>query len=130
MTPRDLADAFFAKAAEDESLLRLLVADTEIADDIFGFHVQQAAEKLIKAVLALGQLRPSRTHDLGALLDEVESSGVPVPPDVRTIEEWSPYAVRNRYPFFGAASAIDRPAALAQVSTVRSWAEDRLGGPA
>ena len=39
------------------------------ADEIFGFHVQQAAEKLFKAWLALrGETYPL-SHDLAALLD-------------------------------------------------------------
>ena len=39
------------------------------ADEIFGFHVQQAAEKLLRAWLALlGEVYPL-THDLDLLLD-------------------------------------------------------------
>ena len=33
------------------------------------YHSQQAAEKLIKAVLVSTEQHPPRTHDLGALLD-------------------------------------------------------------
>ncbi len=126
MTPLDLARAFLAKAREDEVLLAKLVTEPEVSDDIFGFHVQQAAEKCLKAVLAVGEARPGRTHDLGSLLDEIESHGGSVPAEVRAVEEWSPYAVRNRYPFFGDAPPVNRPAALALVRAMRAWVEHLL----
>ncbi|NEQ31824.1 MAG: HEPN domain-containing protein [Leptolyngbya sp. SIO4C5] len=41
---------------------------TVFADEIFGFHVQQAIEKCLKAwIAALGEVYPY-THDLGVLL--------------------------------------------------------------
>lgn len=60
MTPLDLARAFLQKGYEDEVLLGKLVTDTEVSESIFGFHVQQAAEKYIKAVLAMDASRPTR----------------------------------------------------------------------
>ncbi|MYA88127.1 MAG: HEPN domain-containing protein [Boseongicola sp. SB0662_bin_57] len=46
---QELADA----AERDISALRGMGEATMFADEIFGFHVQQAAEKLLKAWLAL-----------------------------------------------------------------------------
>jgi HEPN domain-containing protein len=40
----------------------------QFADSIFGFHVQQAAEKLLKAWLSLAGTAYPRTHDLRLLL--------------------------------------------------------------
>jgi len=42
------------KAAQDLAVLRKLIGDPAISDETLGFHAQQAAEKLIKALLALG----------------------------------------------------------------------------
>lgn len=75
MTPLDLARAFIEKGTEDEVLLSELVSHPEVSDEIFGFHVQQAAEKFIKAVLAVEETRPTRSHDLGALFEEVAFQG-------------------------------------------------------
>lgn len=47
----DLARVLLAKAIDDETLVRKVSPDTDIADAIVGFHAQQAVEKLIKAVL-------------------------------------------------------------------------------
>ncbi len=78
MTAHDLAKAFLAKGLEDEILLGKVLDDAEV-DDIFGFHVQQALEKYIKAVPAAEEIPPTRSHDLGVLLDQVKTTGHDVP---------------------------------------------------
>lgn len=51
---------------------------TVFADEIFGFHAQQAAEKLFKAWLAsLGETYPP-SHDLAASLDMLSDGGTDV----------------------------------------------------
>jgi HEPN domain-containing protein len=110
MTPLDLARAFIEKGKEDELLLSKLVSEAEVSDDIYGFHAQQAAEKFIKAVLAVEEMRPTRTHDLAALFEEVESLGHDVPPEILEARSFTPFAVRNRYPFLAPAPTLDREA--------------------
>ena len=124
MTRHDLAKAFLAKGLEDEVLVRKVCEDADVSDDIFGFHVQQALEKYIKAVLAADEIRPARSHDLGVLLDEVKTAGHEVPDEVAAAVEWTPHAVRTRYPFFAPRPPIDRAAALALVTRMRRWAEE------
>jgi hypothetical protein len=48
----DLARVLLARAVDDETLVRKVCSDADVADAIVGSHAQQAAEKLIKAVLA------------------------------------------------------------------------------
>ena len=66
--------------------------DVEVfADEIFGFHVQQAAEKLFKAWIALlGEEYPF-THNLVRLLESLEEQGV-VMTQFWTLTGYSPYA--------------------------------------
>ena len=64
MTPLDLARAFLQKGDEDEVLLGKLETDTEVSESIFGFHVQQAAEKYIKAFLTWHQVEFSQARTL------------------------------------------------------------------
>jgi hypothetical protein len=48
MTPRDALDVarlLLKKARQDEALVRKIGSDTDIADEIVGFHAQQAVEK-------------------------------------------------------------------------------------
>jgi HEPN domain-containing protein len=123
MTPLDLARAFIKKGLEDETLLTKVQDDPDVSDDLFGFHVQQAIEKYLKAVLAITQTRPTQTHDLTVLMNEIEASGEGLTDEVRQAESWTPFAVRNRYPFMGSAPEIDRQRALVVVAAIRSWAE-------
>ncbi len=127
MTPLDLARAFLEKGKEDEVLLGRLVDDTDVSDDIFGFHVQQAVEKFIKSVLAVEQARPTRTHDLASLFEQAAIAGSEIPEDILEVRSFTPYAVRNRNPFFDPAPMIDRKSTFALVQKVRAWAEEIVG---
>jgi hypothetical protein len=50
---QELALLLARKAEGDESVLDRLLDDPDVPDDVLGFHVQQAVEKRLKAVLAL-----------------------------------------------------------------------------
>ena len=53
--------------------------DAEIfADEIFGFHVQQTAEELLKAWLTLEGVSYPKTHDLRLLINQLAQHGVDV----------------------------------------------------
>ncbi|MGH2699252.1 MAG: HEPN domain-containing protein, partial [Actinomycetota bacterium] len=90
-------------------------------------HVQQAAEKFLKAVLAMEETRPTRTHDLAVLLEQVAFLGVDVPEEILEVGSFTPYAVRNRYPFMDPVPPIDRQGALDLVRVLRTWAERIIG---
>jgi len=89
------------------------MADSSIfADEIFGFHVQQAAEKAAKAWLALRGSEVPRTHSLGTLLAVLGESGESVEPYWRLVE-FQIFAVQYRYETISqAADAIDRADAV------------------
>ena len=57
--PLEQAELFLKKAAEDEALLDIGLVSAQVSDGIFGFHAQQAAEKLLKALLSSKQIRLS-----------------------------------------------------------------------
>jgi hypothetical protein len=123
MTPLDLAKALLEKGQEDEALLQRIVADEAIADALFGFHAQQAVAKYLKAVLAIDQERPHRTHDLDVLAGQCVQNGHDVPEDLREISDLSRYAVEERNPL-AVTPPIDRATALDLVVGVRTWAQD------
>ena len=52
MKNRKLAEKFLYKAGQDMTVLEKWRQDTDIAEEILGFHAQQTAEKMLKAVLA------------------------------------------------------------------------------
>jgi HEPN domain-containing protein len=122
---RDLARVLLERAAGDEALVRRLLDDTEIPDAIVGFHAQQAAEKLIKAVLAVRGVRFARTHDLGYLIGLVESNDVDAPPALAEADALSPWAVDFRYET-ESEPPLDRRAALDLVEALRRWADEEV----
>jgi HEPN domain-containing protein len=50
-----------------------------VSDEVIGFHLQQAAEKLLKALLAAREVRYGRIHNLRALMDLLTDAGCPLP---------------------------------------------------
>ncbi len=108
------------RAAErDISALRFMGDSDEIPDEVFGFHVQQATEKMLKAHLALlGETYPL-THNLEALLDILSERGT-ARESLRQLIIYTPYAVEFRYQGVGPDDeAIDREDALRLLGTLR-----------
>lgn len=54
MTPAEQARLLLRKAAQDRAVLEKLIDDPVIEATTLGYHAQQAAEKLLKALLAVG----------------------------------------------------------------------------
>ena len=52
MRHREQALLLLKKAADDEALLQEVIESRQVSDEIFGFHCQQAVEKLLKALLS------------------------------------------------------------------------------
>ena len=93
----DLARVLLARAIDDETLVRKVSADTDIADAILGFHAQQAAEKLIKAVLLASGVAFMKSHALSYLVGLVEEHHIDAPPELSEADVLSPWAVEFRY---------------------------------
>ncbi|MFQ5705484.1 MAG: HEPN domain-containing protein [Gemmatimonadales bacterium] len=62
------------------------------------FHAQQAAEKLLKAVLVWHQVEFPKTHDIGRLVELVYSADPPLADRTREAAALTPYGVEARYP--------------------------------
>jgi HEPN domain-containing protein len=78
----DLARVLLARAINDETLVRKVSADTDVADAIVGFHAQQAAEKLIKAVLVARRVAFIKSHALSYLVGLVDEHHIDAPPEL------------------------------------------------
>lgn len=76
------------------------MSDAEIfADEIFGFHAQQAVEKSLKAWLSMLDVQYPNTHDLSLLLNMLESQHQKVSMYLDVIE-LNPFSVQFRYEAF------------------------------
>ena len=120
------AKLLLGMADGDLGALRVMHRPADVTDEIFGFHVQQAAEKCFKAWIAmLGEEYPL-THDLGKLIDVVRARDAAVSQHA-ALKAFSAFAVHYRYsPFPEDAGPIDRPAAIRQVEALMQWVQRLL----
>ena len=124
----DLEEArvLLAAADRDLSALRGMTDPLVFADEIAGFHAQQASEKYFKAWLVLlGESYPY-THNLARLLrllQEKETTAA----RFRELNEYTAYAVQLRYEAFESeAVPIDRQEAVRRLEALRRQVRQRL----
>lgn len=103
---------------EAEGLLMLAAADLETAEvssdplifreGAWGFWMQQAIEKALKAWLVHLGVTPPLTHDLNRLLRLLELHGVNIAP-FQELAQFTIYAVQFRYDPTCEPPGLDRP---------------------
>jgi HEPN domain-containing protein len=126
----DLVGVLLQKADQDIYVLDKIVGDEDAPVEVFGFHAQQATEKLIKALLARGAVSYTRTHRLGELVDLATDNGIKLPEGIEFLVDLTPYAVEFRYdvaPDEG-YDELDKDDVLAKVLDLRSWVVNATGG--
>ncbi len=121
---REQAASFVRLAEGDLALHESILENDRVPDSIFGFHAQQAAEKLLKAVFAAYRIRVGKMHDVQKLMERAEEKGLNVPHEFSNLTGLTPFAVDGRY--FELGAALDRKALLAQLLALRDWAEGRI----
>ena len=122
----DHALLLLSKARADKLVLDKLAGDSEIADDVIGFHAQQAVEKLLKAVLANRDVEYPRVHDIDRLVDLLEAHDGSLPPQARQLDELTPWATQLRYDDPLGIERLDRQGAQRFVDAVLEWADAEL----
>ena len=127
-TSREHALLLLSKAWQDECVLDLLLKDESKLTEIFGFHAQQATEKLLKAAAVCKGLAYPRTHRLLELIDVLLNAGTA---DVSTFEDLrilTPFAVEFRYDAMPAESkpTLDFRAIRGRIVELRRWVESLL----
>ena len=115
MSDAKCAGMLVEAARRDIEALRVMQHSAGVPDEVYGFHVQQAAEKLLKAWIAvLGESYPL-THSIETLLKLLAEKGVDTAP-FSNLGAYTPYAVEFRYAGVGPdAKPIDRAGALEAV---------------
>jgi HEPN domain-containing protein len=87
---------------------------------IVGFHCQQEAEKLLKALLVAQGVAVPRIHHLPTLLGQCRSAGIALS-DIDDPCHWlTPHAAVSRYPGHGDLTAANAQEALAHAAAVRA----------
>ncbi|MGH7563709.1 MAG: HEPN domain-containing protein [Gemmatimonadota bacterium] len=119
MSDPDHANLLLEAARKDLRALEGMNDPGTFAEEIFGFHAQQAVEKAIKAWLSLAGRQYPRTHDLEALLVLLEDGGATVPDDFWDLVDLSDFAVQLRYESYEYEEDIlDRASILGSVREV------------
>lgn len=104
----------------------MLQADGTIDSATIGFHYQQAAEKLLKAVLAEQNVDYPRTHNLAALIDLLKGIGYEVPVSEQELISLTPFAVTSRYEEGEETQQIDPVQVGALIEQLREWVQAEL----
>lgn len=122
----EVAGLLLQKAREDLSAAQVLAATENQADHVIGFHLQQAVEKALKAVLALRAIEIPRSHDLGYLVERLEGLEEELPQAVVSSDWLTPWGVLFRYDDDPAIS-LDRDLALEAATAAVGFAEQVIG---
>jgi len=119
-----------AKAAQDEYVLDKLLDDPDAPLEVFGFHAQQTAEKLLKAVLSHAGIVYPRTHQLVELLDLAADHGLQLPAEAEELRHLTPFAVEFRYDVLpdDERPGLDKAAVRRELARLRTWIETRIHG--
>ena len=116
------AEILLLKAGEDESVSQI----PGVPDGPFGFHIQQAVEKLLKALLCQLAVKYKHTHDLEYLLTLVQDRGEALPIGVLDITQLESYGVAYRYDSVPEVTLLDRAAAVETVRLIREHIVARI----
>lgn len=116
MNELDHARAMLSQAEKDRRALQGMLDKEVFAEEIFGFHAQQAVEKALKAWIAALRQEYPLTHSIARLLGILQN----LEADMESfwdLAEYSAYAVEFRYGGLHLAEEpLDRPAVLARVA--------------
>lgn len=130
MKRREQALLFLRKAAQDAALLDAVMQSGTVGDEVYGFHCQQAGEKLFKALLSDLGVSFRKTHDLGSLMEMLEAAGQKIPSEFDGLDELTPFGALYRYEDFDLSAPVDRRTVRDQLTRLRQWVESKLEGRA
>jgi len=92
-------EILFKKADADLALVEhaLALEDKPIEVDIIFFHLQQAVEKYLKALVCYNGIHFEKIHDIDKIITVCRSNSIELPDYIDIFIELSPYAVEGRY---------------------------------
>ena len=127
MRQHEQALLLLKKAMEDTALLSEVLSSQRISNEIFGFHAQQAAEKLLKALLSEFNVNFPRSHNLRLLMDLLADAGHPIPSSLGDLDLLTPYGTLFRYEVISTEVGLDRKTSFEMITVLREFVEQRLG---
>jgi len=92
-------ELMYQKGTSDLALAThaLAIDDTEIDVEMIFFHLQQAAEKYLKALLSFHGVHYEKVHDIRRLIDLCQANLIELPNQTEELVVLNPFAVEGRY---------------------------------
>ena len=127
MNASNHAEQLMHMAEKDIKALQFMISSDAIADEIFGFHAQQAVEKTLKAWIDASGGSFGWVHDLRILLLTLQDLGFGME-SYQELISLNTYAVRFRYePLDDEDEPLDRAGILCQVESLFDRVRNILG---
>lgn len=116
------------KAKKDFNALLGMKADfTFFDDEVFGFHAQQAVEKIIKAYLSVNGVKYSKIHDIKELISLLKDNQIDFPGQFSQFIILNPFAVEYRYESIEDESEnLNREQLIKNISQLLKFVEDNI----
>jgi HEPN domain-containing protein len=99
--------------------------DEQIDNATLLFHLQQAAEKYLKAILSYNNCHFEKIHDLAELIKLCKTNGIPLPEYAMSFIELNPFAVIGRYDLVS-DDDIDFEGKAELISKFSEWVNGQL----
>jgi HEPN domain-containing protein len=92
-------ELMYQKGTSDLALAThaLAIDDAEIDAEIIFFHLQQAAEKYLKALLSFHGVHYEKIHDIRRLIELCQANSIELPNQAEALVDLNPFAVEGRY---------------------------------
>lgn len=128
MIDREDAERMLNLAKVDLKTTRNMLDLDLFQNSVFGFHVQQAVEKALKAWLTLRGFVYLKTHDLRLLMNLLESQAREDCQRFEALADLTDFAVQFRYDFPTPAHGLDRRSIVSETRFVIGHVERLLQG--
>lgn len=127
MSDKKYAEQLLMLARKDKNALCGMIGEEKNFDNsIFGFHAQQAVEKLLKALLAIRNLEFRKTHDLSILVAQIKESRLEFPETFFELTELTDYAVEYRYDLIMEEEQLNRRDIFEKVNKLYEFVKELI----
>jgi hypothetical protein len=130
MNEPEQASNMFIMAKKDFYTLQLMLKDPGFADEVFGFHAQQAVEKALKTWLISVQHQHPKIHDLHTLARLLRESGQSLPERFEALLDLTAFGTVFLYqssePF---DDNLDRAGMVDKIGDFLAFVRNRCGLP-
>ncbi len=90
-----------------------------------GFHLQQAAEKLLKAILSYNKTEFPKTHNIEDLIEICNNNNIKLFQKIESLTKLTPFAIEFRYNFTN--DSLEDPANyLKTLKAFKDWVKVKL----